>query len=44
MKRLLDCSHEMAARNDAVTKTGDIQKKWLLMRSLGSKVLNRCVE
>ena len=33
MRKLLDCStHEMAARNDEVTKADDIQKKWLLMK------------
>ena len=26
------CTHEMAARNDEVTKADDIQKKWLLMK------------
>ena len=25
-------THEMAARNDEVTKADDIQKKWLLMK------------
>ena len=35
-------THEMAARN--VTKADDIQKKWLLMKETGSKVLSRCVE
>ena len=32
--------HEMAARNDEVTKADDIQKRWLL----GSNLLNSCVE
>ena len=30
-------THEMAARNDEVTKADDIQKKWLLTWLKGSK-------
>ena len=37
--------HEMATKNDEVTKADDIQKKWLLMKEdLAQKFLNRCVE
>ena len=32
MRRLLDCSLKMAARNDDVTKVDNIQKKWLLIK------------
>ena len=37
-------THEMATKNDKVTKAEDIQKKWLLMKETSLKVLNRCVE
>ena len=37
-------THEMAARNDDVTKADDIQKKCLLMKETWSKLLSRCVE
>ena len=30
-------THEMAARNDEVTKADDIQKKWLLMKEIWLK-------
>ena len=37
-------THEMAARNDDVSKADDIQKKCLLMRETWLKVSKRCVE
>ena len=32
MRKLLDCSLLVTARNDEVSKGDDIQKKWLLMK------------
>ena len=37
-------THEMAARNDEVTKAEDIQKKWLPMKETSVKGSFRCVE
>ena len=35
-------THEMAARNDVVTKADDIQKKWLLMKETWLKASKVC--